>query len=151
MSDALIVRLKRVRSGPDGTFGELYVGGKQVCVTCEDPWNDNKPGVSCIPAGGYWVGPHTGSRFKNVWEVLDVPGRSAILIHNGNTIRDTQGCILVGAQFGELNGLPAVLYSIGTLVNLRKALPGRFWLEIEDVTDIDVGRKTAPQPDEVTA
>lgn len=53
-----------------------------------------------IPAGEYQCGLHGwGSepvKIKRVWEVLNVPGRSAILFHAGNTDEDTRGCILVG-------------------------------------------------------
>ena len=130
-----VVILKRFRSDAQGTFGELSMNGKHLCYTCEDPWNDNKPGESCIPAGGYDCVPHSGTLYKNVWEVTKVPGRSAILIHNGNTIRDTRGCILVGDTLGEVDHLPAVLNSRNTLDLLRGRLPGSFYLQIEEAFD----------------
>lgn len=34
-----------------------------------------------------------------------------ILLHRGNTARDTEGCILIGERHGELDGRPAVLAS----------------------------------------
>lgn len=49
-----------------------------------------------IPAGVYKCVPHDGPHWQGVWEITGVPGRSAILIHAGNTDVDTRGCILVG-------------------------------------------------------
>jgi hypothetical protein len=51
------------------------------------------------------------------YRLLDVPGRSGILIHAGNHAgeaplkTDTQGCILLGAKLGKLHGQQAVLDS----------------------------------------
>ena len=126
--------LQRLRQSNLGTFGELRnEQGQLLCVTCEDPWNDNQRGESCIPAGLYTCLPHSGVKYKDVWEVVNVPNRSAILIHNGNTIRDTQGCILVGSAFGEVEHLPAVVNSKATLNRLRKELPSCFTLVVKDV------------------
>ena len=61
-----------------------------------------------IPAGQYLCEPHGWRgepvKFKRVWEVVNVPGRSAILFHAGNTDKDTRGCILVanGVLLGSL-------------------------------------------------
>lgn len=126
----MIIRLVRTVTGKEGTFGVLHDGAYPLCVTCEDPWNDNKEGESCIPAGTYNVTPHNGTKYKGVWILNDVPGRSAILIHHGNTIRDTRGCILTGQRFGVWRSLPAVMNSIDTIAYLRKRLPPKFTLEI---------------------
>jgi hypothetical protein len=37
-------------------------------------------------------------------EVGNVPGRSGILFHVGNSSADTQGCILVGLRWGNVQG-----------------------------------------------
>ena len=52
--------------------------------TMELPWKDNKRRVSCIPVGFYIVRKHTSPKFGNTFHVLNVKGRSEILIHKGN-------------------------------------------------------------------
>lgn len=120
--------LHRNRFTPDGTFGILSLKNRPLCVTCENPWKDNLPRESCIPPGTYQCKAFNGVRYKNVWEVTNVPGRSAILFHHGNTIRDTEGCILVGRGFSTLNGLPSITESVTTLNMLRTVLPPEFTL-----------------------
>lgn len=53
---------------------------------------------------------HTSPKF-GVTYLLDVPGRSEIILHQGNIATDTHGCILIGSKFGRIKGLPAVLSS----------------------------------------
>lgn len=126
----MILTLYTLRSDESGTFSELLMGNERLCVTCEDPWNENEKGKSCIPGGMYQFVPHTGPEYQDVWRAVGVPGRDGILIHNGNTIKDTRGCILVGSQFGKIDGMPAVLNSRKTLDMLREALPERFIMTI---------------------
>lgn len=126
--------LQRIRQDQDGTFGQWHLpNGEKLFVTCEDPWNNNATGISCIPAGTYKVSKFSGQHFKDVWQVHDVPGRSAILMHAGNTIKDTKGCILCGQSFSTLDGLPSITHSKDTLDMLRETLPDEFQLEIRDV------------------
>lgn len=125
--------LRRTSSSAPGTFGLLLAGGKTLCVTCEEPWLDNRRGVSCIPAGTYRCVKFNGVRFKDVWEVTGVPGRSAILIHAGNTVADTEGCVLVGKSFARDNSdrVIGVTNSRMTLAMLRGELPDEFTLTVE--------------------
>jgi hypothetical protein len=51
---------------------------------------------SRIDAGEYICEPYSGTKFKNVYKVLNVPRRSDILFHAGNTEKNTLGCILLG-------------------------------------------------------
>ena len=90
--------------------------------TLENPWLDNRPVVSCIPADAYVCEPFSGARYKNVWQVQGVPGRSAILIHHGNTESDTNGCILLGMGTGQINGHPAVIDSRKAVEYFRSIL-----------------------------
>jgi hypothetical protein len=116
--------LQRQKPTSDGTFGQMFRNGHQFCVTCEP--------VEPIPAGTYLCVQHNGPKFQNVWELQGVPGYTAILIHNGNTIRDTDGCLLVGNTYGRVGDVPAVMNSRATLDTLRATLPGTFKLEIRD-------------------
>lgn len=95
--------LRRVASRPDGVAGVLLLraplGDLPLCVTLEDPWRNNVVGESCIPVGVYTCRKRLSPRFGATFEVGDVPGRSAILFHAGNTQADTRGCILLGNYF----------------------------------------------------
>lgn len=92
------------------TLGMLK-GLSRPIYTLEEPWMHNKRGMSCIPTGEYICTPHDGAKFKNVWRLLDVKDRTAILIHAGNTTADIEGCILVGFDHGIFRGKRAVLRS----------------------------------------
>lgn len=125
------VILRRILSSNDGTFGQMEFNGKIICYTCEDPWRDNKVGESCIPPAWYKVKKYSGTKYKDVWQVQKVPKRTAILIHNGNTQKDTEGCILVGDAF-MIGGKKTigVTNSVKTLDELRGILPDEFDLWI---------------------
>jgi hypothetical protein len=122
--------LTRCTSSAKGTFGVLSMDDEPLCVTCEDPWNQNKRQVSCIPKGIYNVIKRNSPKYKDHWHVQDVPGRDLILIHAGNTIDDTLGCILVGRAFSHLGKLPSVMQSKEAMSELRAKLPDQFTLEI---------------------
>ena len=70
-------------------------------VTLELPDRRNAPNVSRVPAGTYSGGVQHSERLGNVVRLYDVPGRSNILIHAGNTVQDTEGCILPGELAGR--------------------------------------------------
>ncbi len=101
--------LTRIATGDQGTFGVLRIGSFD-CWTAELPWRDNLRSLSCVPQGTYEVRPRYSAKYKRHLHVLDVPGRSVILIHCGNFAGDREqgyrthstGCILVGRQFGKL-------------------------------------------------
>lgn len=129
-----MIQIRRYEKGPNGTIGTFWMDDAFLCYTLEDPDNNNEKGVSCIPEGIYHVSPHDGPRFKDVWIINNVPNRSAILIHSGNSINDTHGCVLVGRKVGTIQGLPAVLESRLALDFLRKRLPKSFQLSIINTT-----------------
>lgn len=74
------------------------------CVTLERPWLDNAKNISCIPEGTYDCVPHDSVSHPNTYRVLNVPNRTAILLHSGNYPRHSAGCVLVGSDFGDIDG-----------------------------------------------
>lgn len=101
--------LKRRFLGDKYTIGTLYIDGIRFCDTLEDKNRDvNKngrfdigekkvQGETCIPYGIYKVTLNLSPRFKRpLPRLMDVPDFEGVLIHRGNTAKDTQGCILVG-------------------------------------------------------
>ena len=101
--------LKRRFLGDNYTIGTLYIDGIRFCDTLEDKNRDlNKNGrfdgkekkvmgETCIPFGTYKVVLYKSPRFKRLLpRLLDVHSFDGVLIHRGNTAKDTEGCILVG-------------------------------------------------------
>lgn len=91
------------------TIGRLYVNGKFFCNTLEDTVRDiNRNGIfdcgelkisghTAIPYGEYEIIVNYSPRFKReLPRLLNVPHFEGILIHRGNTHKDSSGCILVG-------------------------------------------------------
>ena len=86
----------------ESTIGDIFLNGERMCDTLELPWKDNQRSISSIPAGEYKVNlrPARQSATRDYLHLLvqEVPNRSYILFHIGNTAKDTQGCILVGIK-----------------------------------------------------
>jgi hypothetical protein len=104
------------------TFGRMFVDGTYVCDTLEDKDRGLKKimtlgtllklkvkGQTAIPVGRYEVVTNVQSpklkdkpayQFINgmVPRITDVPAYDGVLIHIGNTEKDTEGCILVGTK-----------------------------------------------------
>lgn len=101
--------LTLIRDSDDGlrTMGTMKAGNKTF-FTLEEPWKGNAQGISAIPKGTYtvvphnWGPPYSGQKQKDCYGLLDVPGRSGVCIHSGNTVLDIEGCILVGLSKGKL-------------------------------------------------
>ena len=93
------LQLIRYCYGPDHVAGLLKFGDQSVW-TLECPWRENQVFTSCCPDGTYPLVAFESPEHPDCWVVTPVPGRTGILIHVGNTVADTQGCILIG-QFQE--------------------------------------------------
>lgn len=107
---------------PEFTLGVFFVG-ETVFRTIERPWADNKTNISCIPAGTYicrWLPRSSSGKYRNVWWLQDVPGRSGVLIHSGNYYWHSTGCIILGKRHGRLGKDTAVLSSHAAMRELRE-------------------------------
>ena len=84
----------------ESTIGKLFINGESFSDTLENPYINNERNISCIPEGQYKVrlrlARESATRDYLHLLVQDVPNRSFILFHIGNTAKDTSGCILVG-------------------------------------------------------
>jgi len=93
------IKLVRGKANAVSVEGKLYVDGTFECYTVEDaPRSVKVYGKTGIPAGRYKIVITMSTRFgKRLPLLLDVPGFEGIRIHSGNSSKDTEGCIIVGA------------------------------------------------------
>ena len=115
-----------------GTFGVLRINKNVFCVTLEPPDELNKTGKSSIPAQQYMCIKHKSPEFGKTFKVVNVPNRTDILFHPGNSSKSTEGCILLAQYFGKLKGNRAVLNSGDTFNHFMKIMEnvGYFHLTI---------------------
>lgn len=125
------LKLVRVSEYKDAMLGVLCLDARPMFVTLEDRWFDNEKQISCIPAGKYKIKIHNSPKFGRVFQVCDVPDRSQILIHAGNTKEDTHGCILLGLMYGTIGTETAILSSRAALANFMTAMNGISEAELE--------------------
>lgn len=125
--------LTRYETKETGTTGRLYVPVEKSfsLMTLELPFNDNKENISCIKEGIYHCEEFLSEKFGRVFQIMNVDGRKNILIHNGNFLKDTHGCILVGNYHFVKNGKDCVGDSVNALHKLTYAITQQsFELEI---------------------
>lgn len=104
------LRLLREPSALDATLGLLLIDGRWFCWTLEDVVREvagqpvaawKVPGQTAIPMGVYQVQVTMSPRFKRPLPlVIGVDGFDGARFHRGNTAKDTEGCIIVGATRG---------------------------------------------------
>lgn len=113
--------LKRISESPSETFGVLINAetGLPICVTLELPFLQNRQNVSAIPTGTYVCKSYSSKNHNEVYQITNVPGRSGILFHKGNTVTNILGCILVGSEYGNIGSKPAVLNSAKAMQKLK--------------------------------
>lgn len=119
----MILELERFAYTPYGTFGRLKANGFE-CLTIEEVWKSNIRGKSCIPIGIYELKRGHFPKHAEAFEVMNVPNRSAILIHVANTIDDIEGCIGPGERLGMVKDKWAVLQSKSAHDRFMKYMQG---------------------------
>ena len=103
--DTLELTLKRLYSKPSHIIGQLGTSDTYIADTLERPWINNQENISCIPDGRYEVQMLFSEHFqRKLPHLLNVPNRTNVMIHPGNTVNDSEGCILVGK-----NSAPGIL------------------------------------------
>ena len=129
--------IDRNDSTDQGTLGDATlhnVAGVLLwsAFSIELPWRDNAPEVSCVPPGSYIARVVPSGRFGYpVYQLVDVPNRTACELHDGNWAgdvsmgyrSDVEGCTVFGTQAGQLAppGKPLQLAVMNSDV-ARKAL-----------------------------
>lgn len=108
MSDVMNIVVDRFASDAESSISLVSVDGQFVCFGLEDEHRTKKIfGETRIPSGVYDVRVRTWGGFhqrysqrlpyhQGMLEICGVPDFSDILIHIGNTEKDTAGCLLVG-------------------------------------------------------
>jgi hypothetical protein len=125
--------LDRIGNTPWGTFGRMELPDGWNCVTLEPPWRHNARGDSCIPAGEYAmelraspiVSRITHGDYQRGWEITEIPKRDFIMIHPGNFAdddSDTDGCVLIGRNYGVMDGRPGITASRATFKDFMQRL-----------------------------
>lgn len=120
--NSFVVTIARKHIGNECTSGYVAVNGSVVAYALERSWRGNAPLISSIPEGQYAGLLRYDHPDKWRIELKNVPGREAIQIHAGNTINDTEGCILVGLSLGA--DLCSVVDSRKAYAALKKAFYG---------------------------
>ena len=124
------LQLIRYKTSKNGTQGLMLINHEYFCHTLELPWLNNVPNVSCIVAGRYKLIQRTESGKANkqkiyyigkplekimsngMIEISGIPGgRSMILIHKGNQIKQIEGCVLIGDHIYTTKSFSKVLTS----------------------------------------
>lgn len=126
-----VIELVRLEENYEhGTFGVLKLNKQVFCWTLEPRDEENAQDISSIPAQQYDCRRYSSEKYPYTFQVMDVPGRSNVLFHAGNTDDDTAGCILLGETLGKLSGDRAILNSGRTF--------DRFMAVLEDFDELSL-------------
>ena len=113
------IKLIRHYKTKDFTLGTFLIDDVPQCFTVEDTIRDKKIyGKTCIPFGTYEIDLRTEGGFYQrmkkicpygMLHLQNVPNFKYILIHSGNDVDDTHGCILTTSSLRN-NGFGGAFY-----------------------------------------
>jgi len=135
MHTARLIRLEETHH--HGTFGALLLNSQLFCTTLEPADLLNRINVSSIPAQQYMCYRFSSEDHPDTFQVMNVPARTGILFHSGNTDDDTAGCILLGQykeKFGYTKNHRMVYNSGDTFKMFMEVMDGqeKFHLTIKE-------------------
>ena len=151
------IKVRRIARKEAYTIGKMYVGGEYVCDTLEDTdrgltskmsvaqiCGAKIKGETAIPTGRYLVdmktvSPRFGGRAQYQFckgrlpRVCNTPGYQGVLIHCGNTAKDTEGCILVGEnkERGKVLNSTATFRKVYAKLKATDERGEQIWITIE--------------------
>lgn len=132
-------KLIRLHQESVQTLGRLYFFDEKLneifnCCVLELPDRNNQRSISRVNAGKYKCALRYSITYGWHYHLLDVEGRTLILIHFGNYYFNTEGCLIVGNNFKDINkdGFADVTSSKKTMQRMLQILPGEFELLIVD-------------------
>ena len=102
--------LKHIDETPNSTVSGLMLGDRHLCYIVEDGYREVKVrGQTRIPAGRYELFARESGGFWGRYKARfghdfvigfkNVPGFKWILLHIGNSVLDTDGCLLCGKDY----------------------------------------------------
>lgn len=151
------IKVRRIAKKEAYTIGKMYIDGAYVCDTLEDKdrgLTSNMSvaqicrvkikGETAIPTGRYLVdmktvSPRFGGRAQYQFcrgrlpRLCNTPGYQGVLIHCGNTSKDTEGCILVGEnkERGKVLNSTATFRKLYPILKAADESGEQIWITIE--------------------
>lgn len=123
-----------------GTVGLLVFPSGETMYVLERPKESEDESPVCIPEGTYplvmrespIVKSTSKGKYTRGYEVTEVEGRTHIMVHIGNYVHNSEGCLLTGESVGKHKGLPAVWKSAVAFDRFMKLM------QEEEITHIEI-------------
>lgn len=140
----MTLRLVREPSIAGATLSVWFVDGHFECFGIEDQIRERagEPvatwkvhGQTAIPSGRYRVIVTESARFRRRLPLLvDVPGFTGVRMHPGNTIVDTEGCLLPGRvrASGRVSESRIAFERVFLKIEDALALGEAVWIDVEN-------------------
>lgn len=118
-----------------GTFGVWVINTQVFCLTLEPRDEENKLNISSIPAQQYVCKRYKRKKHPNTFQIMDVPGRTYVLIHILNFDDQTEACVGLGTEYGWIGDRKCILNSKRAFDAFMKVMEGvdKFILTIREV------------------